>query len=181
MTNEVKFKEYMTVLGENHGKEISETLAGVYWKLLEPYEDEECISVFKRLILELRFFPKPADFTDLLRGSTNEMALAAWVKVVEAIRRFGNYRSVHFDDPVIHSCIEVMGGWPKLCEVLEDEVKWKQKEFERLYAVLSRRGKHPAYLPGTHEIVNANNGHEVESDIVRIGFSEKPKLIAGGE
>lgn len=43
-------------------------------------------------------------------------ATPAWVKVRMAIREHGAYASIQFDDPVIHSCVEAMGGWPFLCD-----------------------------------------------------------------
>ena len=178
MTDEVKFKEYMAVLGEIHGKEISTMISDVYWKVLEPFDDEDCVNVFKKIILELKFFPKPVDFLVRLQGDQSEMAMEAWLKVVEAIRRYGNYQSVSFDDRVIHSCIEAMGGWPKLCEVLEDDLKWREKEFLRLYPIMKRRGKHPAYLIGLHETENANSGFEVEAEVAKIGFNKKLKLVS---
>ena len=61
-----------------------------------------------------------------------------------------------------------------------NEVKWKQKEFERLYEVISgsRDGKHPEYLPGTFEMENFRNGYGENERVVRIGLnSEKIKMI----
>jgi len=53
----------------------------------------------------------------------------AWTeKVRKAIVSVGAYQSVQFDDPAIHSCIELMGGWSELCATRTDELKWKQKE-----------------------------------------------------
>ena len=88
-------------------------------------------------------------------------------------QKVGQYQSVKFNPPIIHGIIETMGGWIKLAgDMKADDEKWKQREFERLYDILSRNppDKYPEYLPGVCEVQNAANGYEVDSGIVRIGF-----------
>jgi hypothetical protein len=65
---------------------------------------------------------------------------------------------VKFKDPVIHAVIEQMGGWSEMGNMLVDDEKWKQKEFERLYPIMEARGNHPDYLPGRLEVSNEANG-----------------------
>ena len=180
MKDEVKFKEYLTALCEIHDKTISPLLTSIYWKVLEPFNDEDCEKVFKSLIYETRFFPKPSEFIEALRVKSSDQATMAWIDVLETVKRVGQYQSVKFSDPVIHGVIEAMGGWIKLAgDMTVDEEKWKQKEFEKLYEILARnpRDKNPEYLPGLCEVQNAANGYDVESGIVRIGF--KGLQIAG--
>lgn len=178
MKNELLFKQYMAALSEIFGKELSALLNSLYWKTLEPFTDFECEQAFKELIFSAKFFPKPADFLEILRGKQEDQATKAWIKVVEAIRRVGNYKSVKFDDPVIHSVFKFWGGWGVTGDWKEADLKWKQKEFQQLYAVMARDGKHPEYLPGTIEIQNAADGYELKPEIVRIGFDERAKEIA---
>jgi hypothetical protein len=178
MKNEIKYKEYMTILCEIYDRPLSNMMKDLYWKVLEPFTDEQCEAAFKEIIYSNRFFPKPADFREVLCGKAANKATEAWLEVLNSVARIGNYQSVKFDDPVIHSVIQVMGGWPQLCMMENSEQKWKQKEFERLYEVISaREGKHPKYLPGTHEMENFRTGHEVEPAIVEIGFVNKTKLL----
>lgn len=172
MKDESKFKEYMLVLGEIFDKEITPALTGVYWKTLEHFSDEQCKRAFEQVIQTAKFFPKPAEFIEILEGRAENKAVHAWIEVNEAVRRFGPYQSVKFSDPVIHSVVQTMGGWPKLMDCTMDEWKWRQKEFERLYAVITERdGKHPDHLPGIHELENA----EYKGQVIRIGF-EKERL-----
>lgn len=179
MKNEIKFKEYMTMLCEVHDKILSDLMKDLYWKVLNSYSDEQCEDAFKKLIYESRFFPKPADFLEVLRGRKEDIATAAWLDVLGAVKKIGNYQSVKFADPVIHSVIQALGGWPQLCMMENSEVKWKQREFERLYEVIAARdGNHPEYLPGTFEMENFRNGYGENERVVRIGFnSEKIKMI----
>lgn len=176
MKNESKFKEYLTALCEIHDKKISPLLASLYWKVLEPFTDEQCERAFKSLIYESRFFPKPVEFVEIIRGTNNDNATRAWLEVLETVKRVGHYQSVMFSDPLIHSVIESMGGWVRLAGGMKaDEEIWKQKEFERLYNVLSKnpRDKMPSYLPGLCEIQNTANGYDVENEIMKIGYGKE--------
>ena len=60
-----------------------------------------------------------------------------------------------------------MGGWQQFCGMLTEEEKWKAKEFERLYVVISERqsANHPKYLPGTHEVINGAHGREIDPPV----------------
>lgn len=178
MKNEGMFKEYMLALSELHGKDLSPLLFSLYWKTLEPFTDQECELVFKKLVFSARFFPKPVDFLEILRGKIDDQGARAWIQVVDAVRRHGNYQTVRFADPIIHSVIEFMGGWGKTGEWYDSELKWKQKEFEKLYGIMQRNNKHPEHLPGLCEIENAANGHDRQPDIIQIGFGQKVKEIA---
>jgi hypothetical protein len=168
MKNERMFKEYMTALSELHGKELSALLNSLYWKTLEPFTDQECEQAFKELIFSAKFFPKPADFLEILKGKDEDQGTRAWIKVIENMRRVGPWESVQFDDPVIHSVLKFMGGWSAIDDWKPSELKWKQKEFERLYVIMSKGKDHPQYLPGMHETENGSEGR----NIVKIGYDE---------
>lgn len=179
MKNETKFKEYMATMCELHDRTLSKLLTDLYWKVLEPYTDEQCEAAFKELIYSHRFFPKPADFIETIQGTKKNRATEAWIEVLESVRRIGNYQSVKFNDTAIHSVVAAMGGWPELCMMDSDQVIWKQKEFERLYEVMAcRDGNHPEYLPGTHELENFKTGQDIKTQIVSVGHeNRKTKLI----
>lgn len=177
--DEIKFKEYLATLCELHDRTMSKLLTDLYWKVLEQFTNEECEKAFKELIYSSKFFPKPADFIEVLNGKKSSRAIEAWLEVLTAVKRIGNYRSVQFTDQAIHSVIQAMGGWPELCMMENEEVKWKEKEFERLYDVIAdRAGNHPEYLPGTTEMENFKTGFETEKEVIRVGFEKKKiKLI----
>jgi hypothetical protein len=178
MRDEIKFKEYLATLCELHDRTMSKLLTDLYWKVLEPFSDEECEEAFKLIIYDSKFFPKPADFREVILGKKANKATEAWLEVLGAVSKIGNYQSVKFDNPVIHSVINAMGGWPQLCMMEKTDEKWKQKEFERLYEIISaRNGKHPEYLVGTHEQENFRTGYEIKTEIVQIGFNSKTKLL----
>jgi len=179
MKDESKFKEYLTALCEIHDKKISPLLASLYWKVLEPFTDEQCEKAFKTLIYETRYFPKPVEFVEIIRGKNQDRATVAWLEVLDTVKHVGHYQSVQFSDPVIHSVIESMGGWVRLAgDMKADEEKWKQKEFERLYDVLSKnpRDKMPGYLPGLCEIQNAANGYDFKAEVYQVGGQERKQI-----
>ncbi len=178
MENKVKFAKFMTVISEMFDKKQSKALTEIYWKALEPFTDEQCEKAFNEVILSSRFFPKPVDVIEAIRGTQGNRATEAWIKTLNTIRRIGTYQSVKFDDPVIHAVIEVMGGWSAMGNMLIDDEKWKQKEFERLYPVMESRGNSPIYLPGRIEMENMKTGHLEEIPVpVLIGETEEIEAI----
>ncbi|HSW65051.1 MAG TPA: DUF6475 domain-containing protein [Dissulfurispiraceae bacterium] len=176
--DEVKFAELMAVLAEvyDDGRPPSKLKMEVYFRALEQFDIGDIESAVKGLIYNrtTASFPKPAELIQEIRGTVSNQATMAWLDVLETVKRVGHYQSVKFSDPVIHSVIGVMGGWPQLAgEMLVDDEKWKQREFERLYEILSKnpRGKHPDYLPGLTEISNSAEGYNVKSQIIEIGLN----------
>lgn len=166
---------YMAMMGELFDKNVSSTLMEAYWKALEPYSDAEVETAFKRLVTTARFFPKPAEVLEAINGPQVDQAVLAWQRVDKAVREHGPYESVQFDDAAIHGAIELMGGWVQFQNVHVDEWKWKQKDFERLYPIMKRRGNHPKYLPGIFEMENIGRGYKTDPP-VQIGGGEKPTL-----
>jgi len=125
-----------------------------------------------------QFPPKPADILRHLEGSTQARSQQAWAKVHEAIARVGNYRSVVFDDAIIHQVVTDMGGWPHLCQVEVETLPFRAKEFEQRYAgyLLRPRVDYPRVLFGTTDITNGSNGF-AETEPVLLGDPEKAKTV----
>ena len=167
MKNRKLLAEYLTLWSEIHDKKISKVTADYYFETLKPFSDSDCERVFKRV--GLRWFPKPQDFIDELKGKENDRAIIAWLKVDKAVKSQGPYVSVRFDDPVIHGTIEAMGGWPQFQDCSINDWKWKRKEFEGLYPIMEKKDNNPEYLPGQIEIYNIGRGFEVAQKIVLIG------------
>jgi hypothetical protein len=154
MKDKNKFKRFMTGLGKLFDKTISRTLMDIYWKSLEPFSDEACEKAFNKLITASKFFPKPADFIEILNGTSEDRALNAWLIVENTVKTVGPYASVRFEDPVIHSVIDSLGGWPKFQDCTNRDWTWRQKEFMSRYKAMSHNTNHPQYLPGILETQN---------------------------
>lgn len=159
MEHRENFTKFIMAICEMFDREMSQFLVRIYWEALKPFTDSECEIAFNEILVSSRFFPKPIDIIEAIRGSSDVNAAKAWIKVENTVKRIGTYDSVKFDDPVIHSCIEAMGGWISLGQVPENELKWKQKEFERLYTIMAGKGgPHPEYLVGKIELENSARG-----------------------
>ena len=161
--------------------EPSKTLIKIYWLALLDLDIND-IQRAASDIIRTRVYsslPKPADIIEAIRGTSTDRATGAWIKVLGTLRGVGSYQSVQFDDPVIHSCIEMMGGWPELGNMHIDDEKWKQREFEKLYPIMEKRGNHPTHLSGRFELDNTAKGYlENVEEPVKIGFDETKQIEA---
>ena len=171
-----KFQALMYGVGEYYNREISDVLMDIYWEGLKqfPYE-----SVSHAAQLHMKnpeggqFFPKLGDFNRHLTGSSTDKALSAWVKVDKAVRTIGPFRSVVFDDPVIHAVISDMGGWIDFGNCNEEkDWQFKQIEFVKRYRGIADRGEagqYPAKLTGISDMQNRAIGKENEKETVLLG------------
>lgn len=128
--------------------------------------------------------PKPADLLKMIEGTSVDKAFAAWTKVESAARRVGTYRTVAFDDPIIHRTIDDMGGWVRICQSREDELPFVAKEFQSRYKGWSSRREIPPHstrLYGLIDQQNAADGYQNEETPVLIGDQQEAKrLLEGG-
>lgn len=187
-TDREEFVRMLNGLGEYYGKPMSPALADIYWNGLKNYElSEVCgaINAHVRNPDSGQFMPKIADIERFLHGNTSTRAMQAWVKVADAVQRVGTYETVKFDDPLIHACIEDMGGWPEIGKISNDELPFKIREFEKRYMAYLQippaRKPSPALL-GIYERTNKTLGYSGEREPVLI---ESPKarlrLVDGNE
>jgi hypothetical protein len=128
MNNKKIFAEYMTVLGEIHGKEISKTLAESYFEILKPYSDNECITAFKLVIKNSKFFPKPAEILELLESKNKLSSSEAWGKVIDCLT-YGRQS----ENPTISKAISALGGWDYLSKLSYDDLHWQEKRFKEYF------------------------------------------------
>lgn len=166
-----------------YGRDASEFLLDVFWTGLKMHEFED---VSRALSLHARdpdhgqFAPKVADITRLLEGSTASQGMQAWSKVEAAVKSVGAYKTVVFDDPLIHVVLVEMGGWTELCRSRVDELPFKARDFERRYSAYRLRREMPAFLPrlaGEHEANNRLNGCAHEVTPVLIGDPARAALV----
>lgn len=107
-----------------------------------------------------KFMPRPADLIEILEGTAEDRARAAWQTVLNALRRHGAYASVAFGDPLIHYAIERLGSWIALSGMERQAEPFREKDFVSWYGKGERAGISwgdvPARLPGLHELNNRN-------------------------
>jgi hypothetical protein len=164
-------------------RDVSKFALSVWWSACEPFDMEQVAKALTAHAMDPeqgRFPPMPADIVKQLAGTKTDRAIIAWGKAYGAISAVGGYSSVAFDDAVIHAVIEDMGGWPKFCVTMLDELPFVQKRFCETYRAYVTRGDVPyaAVLSGVHAINNAR--FDRPSKPVLIGDPIKAASIATG-
>lgn len=169
------FADLLTNVMAYYGKDTSAFLLDVFWGGLTAHAFEDVQRAFElhaRNPDNGQFAPRLADITKLLEGSTQTQGMRAWSKVERAVRSVGAYRSVVFDDPLIHAVVAEMGGWASLCRSNDGDLPFKARDFERRYAAYRLRRELPAFPPrliGESEADNRLNG--------RMDYDVQPVLI----
>jgi len=163
-----------------YGRSFSPDVLDLWVECLLPYAFEEVKEALNRFVQTESRMPVPADILKSLRGTNQDRALSALVKVEKAMRTHGAYATVVFDDPGIHVAITGLGGWIRLCGLSEAEMVWWRKDFRERYEHWVRTGAPiddiPPFLPGLFELGNMETG-ECPPPPVRIGDREKCRLI----
>lgn len=179
-TDQHQFRQLMAGVYDFYARDLSEFSLSVWWGAMRPYEFTEVKGALNRHVVDPdggRFLPKPADVVRLLEGGREDAAALAWGKVMKALQGAWASESLVFDDPVIHAAIRDMGGWPLLAAITNDEVPFRQREFETRYrAYRGRDFDYPAVVAGTSDIHNARIGAALAPPKM-IGDPEKCLLV----
>lgn len=170
-------KQFAALVGNVYafyGKDYSVFAGRVWWEAMKPFDFTAVADAFNRHCVNPdagQFLPKPADIVRMLQGSTQDSALTAWAKVDHAVRTVGTYRSIAFDDSLIHRVITEMGGWVSMGAKSEDEWPFVRNEFVNRYRGYRTRSAMPEYPPVLIGIAEAQNS--------RTGFKSEPPLLLG--
>ena len=174
------FSEFLTSALGFWGQNVNSFSLSVWWQATEHLTLEQVRQAFTAHALDPdrgQFAPKPADLVRQLEGSHQDRALGAWSKIHEAMKRVGARQSVVFDDAVIHSAVEDIGGWTAICRSEVDELQWLQKRFIEAYAAAARSKRtHPSKLVGEHEADNRLRGHPVAPPVL-VGDQVKAREV----
>ena len=168
------FTQMLHRIAALYDKSLSPPWVEIYWESLQRFDIQDIRRAFSAHVQNPdtgQFLPKPADVVRFLEGSSQTQSLQAWTKVVEAIRHYGGYTSVAFDDPLIHAVIRDRGGWPTLCEVTVQELPFCAKDFQARFEGYVGRppGQYPPVLAG-----RLTNPTDIP---VFIGDAEKAKAL----
>lgn len=161
-----KFLTLINGIGEYYGRKLSSAILDVYWEGLKNFDFD---AVSKALYLHTsnpdsgQYFPKIADIVRHIEGGNADRALTAWSKVDKAVRTIGDYRSVVFDDAIIHAVIVDMGGWVGFGNCEMENWPFKQNEFAKRYRGYLERGgagkDYPSKLIGQVDMRNRQIGY----------------------
>lgn len=167
--------------------EFSAPVAAIWWKALQSYEIEAVVDALGRHAMNPdtgQFLPKPADVVKQLEGSTQDIALLAWTKVMGGMKQVGTWDSVAFDDPIIHRVLQDMGGWVWLGQQQEKELPFIEKRFRDAYRAWRARPTlmdYPRSLAGYIEHTNGTLGfHGVNVKTKFVGDRAKAEAVLAG-
>lgn len=174
-----EFIKILTGLAAMFDRPLTALIRDMYFTALSGLTIEQINTAGNQLARTATFFPKPVDFINAIQGNIETATIGAWEKVLKAKSKAGQYQSVQFNDPVIHSTIKLMGGWVSLCRLEgHDDEKWQRIEFEKIYKAMQGLNKdHPVYLPGLSEIDNEARGIEYKNPVVMIAAQAEKKAL----
>lgn len=157
-----KFMALLALVADTYSQpRLSEDAVKLYFKVLSDYSLDEVSQAIMEHIKQSPYMPKPADIIRIIEGTAEDRASEAWYYVLKAIQQYGYYESVQFDNPAIHYAIERMGGWQKLCQLTEEELPFRERDFIKHYIRGERMAswdKVPLRFMGKHEQDNVFNG-----------------------
>ena len=174
-----EFIKILTGLAAMFDRPLTALIRDMYFTALGDLTIEQINKAGNQIARTATFFPKPVDFRNAINGNQDEAAIAAWEKVQKGKSKAGQYQSVQFDDPVIHTVIKLMGGWAAVCRLEgHDDEKWQRIDFEKTYKAMQGCNKdHPSYLPGAAEIENGARGIEHKKPVVMITAQPEKKAL----
>lgn len=154
---EITFSQGIYFIETVTGKKFTEDQINIYKKLLSDIPDDNFTIGINNMLRERVFsnLPMPAEIRQYCLGlKEDELQVKinlARTHIQKALSEVGTYNDVVFDDPVIHLCINAIGGWISLgtkpLKEFEDWLKW---ELPKLYKGFSGRKNHniPLVLEG---------------------------------
>ena len=166
---QVAFCELFQALSKSENSVMSLPKQRVYLRALEDLGFEKIIQACRLAERSCKWFPSPAELRELVLGSPDQRAEIAWEAVSDAMSRYGAYRTVAFDDPIISRAIARCGGWISICD---KSVTWLKKDFINSYKLLDNgQPIRPIRLPGIHEVRNER--------LAKVHGNSQPKIDGG--
>ena len=146
----------------------------IYRTLLEDIPESKFITGINNMLRERVFsnLPMPAEIREYSLGlKEDEMMVRinrAKLLLNKGISKAGIYNDVVFEDPVIHLCIDSIGGWINFCKKSSKEVEdWLKWDFPKLYRSFSTRKQ------TTLSLVLEGKGDKDLKEVCYIGDKEK--------
>lgn len=142
-----RFQRAVQTISEGLGEELSPTRVAVYFRVLEPYPitavEAACFQALHRKWFK---FPQPGELVELIEGTNEDHAVLAWNLAYQAaLKGYGGYSWVTFEDPLIAPSVAALGGWREFYSLgFRDtegvEVATLRKQFLETYGAYRRRG-----------------------------------------
>lgn len=169
--NDSDKKQFYIALGgvcELYEKEITKSLAQIYFAALKQYSVEDVTAAFAKHTNDSEqgmFMPKPAHIVKQIDGTQkqNDDALKGRAEMahsilLNAVKNTGASRTPKFKDPLITAAIISMGGWPAICAYSQEDLNnWKRKEFIDNYLNYAKTPTEflPSHIAGIEDLDKA--------------------------
>ena len=139
-----QFSMIMIGMAENFNAQLSPTGIAMRFECLREHSIETIRQAALSIVKSRKYtnMPTVADFEEFLGGGRAEdIAEVESGKVIDAIKKYGGYANVCFDNPVTQAVIvNGFGGWTTMCsELMVDQHKFFIKDFNRIYSAYSRQ------------------------------------------
>lgn len=130
------FAEEWSVLEDRFGEEYSDAVQRRYFEYLtERMETEEFVEASRELFATRRFFPSPADFTEVAGPSEEARAYEQWRKVLREVES----RDRTDLEEAAREAIRVLGGMRAIRNAVRSEIPFLRKEFLEVYRAYQKR------------------------------------------
>jgi hypothetical protein len=154
---EVIFLKGMKIIEDVYEEKFKEKRLDAYRTLLSDIPESLFVDGINKMLRERVYpgIPTPADIRNYCIGSIEEgielkIALAVG-NIRKAVTKYGGYKTVAFDDPIIHRIIKDYGTWYEFCtlsqEALENFLKFEVPKAYKIYAK-NRIANIPLFLTG---------------------------------
>lgn len=168
------FRQGIYLIETITGKAFGKNQVEIYRTLLEDIPENKFITGINNMLRERVFsnLPMPAEIREYSLGlKEDEMMVRinrAKLLLNKGISKAGIYNDVVFEDPIIHLCIDSMGGWINFCKKSSKEVEdWLKWDFPKLYRSFSTRKQR------TLSLVLEGKGDKDLKEVCYIGDKEK--------
>ncbi len=162
METKTKFVERLAALGVIFDKKLTAAELELYWQYVRDFPSDVVLRALEQAGRECRFFPRPVDLMDRIRGGTpKDLAHRAAGELERMIYRHGPYCSLLLADRAMTATIRDLGGWEIVCDWSERDWPFRLKEFRDIYEGYVRHGvpeSVPLKLVGAHERDNRSKG-----------------------
>lgn len=180
------FSQVMETITEIYPKDSpNENAQKIYFLIFKKnFETDEQLMEATLKVLETRVFtsfPKPAEFLEACKRKDDieSEVILAISDVKSAIKKYGAYNNVCFENLVIHKVIQnLFGSWVKMCKMELEEfdtlIKW---DFPKIYKHYREQKikEVPLFLEGIATHNNSLGSQKEELKICYVGNEEKCK------
>lgn len=162
-------------VGRGLDRESKRDVMLMWLQALADLTPEEVLTAVNRFNNECREYPTPARLrgyaTSARIASVEQRAEIGWAQLHAAIKKYGGYTSVDFEDRVINAAVRQLGGWEQVSAVKTLDVVWLKKDFLKAYETVCQTAIGDASpLRGITNGTNGSQGHKLD-EVVRIETS----------